>query len=307
MSRNLRQTVLPVLAALIWGTAFVFQSVSADKIGPFAFNAARSAIASVVLFFVAKMFDSRKDKKPVSAEEKREARKELVIGGISCGVVFTAAANLQQFGLTGTSAGKAAFITTLYVVIVPILGIFLKKKTSLNIWISVAIAVLGLYFLCINESFRIAPTDIYVLACAFAFALHILVIDRFASTVDGVWLSCVQFATATVLSGICALIFEEPNISQFRDCIWSLLYLGVFSSGVAYTLQIIAQKDANPTVVTLLLCLESVFGTLAGAVILHERMTAREYIGCVLMFAAVILAQIPFNSKNRVDAVPEKK
>ena len=307
MSRNARQTVLPILTALIWGTAFVFQSVSANKIGPLAFTAARSAIAAVAVFFIAKIFNIRKKKETVSAEDKKKSRKELLKGGICCGVIFTAASVLQQVGIAGTSAGKTAFITTLYVVLVPIFGIFLKKKTTLNVWISVVIAVFGLYFLCINESFSIAPSDMYVLACAFGFAVHILTIDHFVSTVDGTWLSCVQFATTAVLSGVCALIFEKNDMSQLKDCIWSLLYLGVFSSGVAYTLQIIAQKGANPTVVTLLLCLESVFGTLAGAIFLHERMTGREYFGCALMFAAVIFAQIPFKSKLPVKAAVEKQ
>ena len=294
-SRIIRQTVFPLLAALIWGTAFVPQSISTAYVGPFTFNAARSLIATVVLFIVAKIFDSRK-KAELNARteaEKKADHKNIIIGGIACGVFLGGASVLQQIGIAGTSAGKTAFITAMYIVIVPVLGLFLKKKSGYLVWISIVIAVAGLYFLCITEGFTVAVSDLYVLACSLVFALHILVIDHFSAKADGVWLSCVQFATAMVITGVIALIVEKPRMSQIMECFWPLMYMGVFSSGVAYTLQILAQKNANTTVVTILLSLESVFGTIAGAVLLKEKMSGREYLGCVLMLIAVILAQLP--------------
>jgi Predicted permease, DMT superfamily len=207
--------------------------------------------------------------------------------------VLTLAANLQQKGMETTASGKAGFITALYIVIVPILGIFFKKRASWTVWISVGLAVAGLYLLCIQDGFSIAPGDFDILLCSVCFSVQILLIDYFAQRVDGVELSCVQLLTLTVLSAAGMAATESPSWEALHQCLWPLLYVGVFSSGVAYTLQIVAQKDANPTVVSLLLSLESVFATLAGAVLLHDRMSGREYLGCALMLAAVILAQLP--------------
>ena len=175
----------------------------------------------------------------------------------------------------------------------PIAGIFLKKHPPKTIWLSVALAVAGLYCLCINEDFSITMGDFYILLCAFCFTAHILVIDHFTQKVDGVELSCVQFLVVTILSAIGMLAAETPSVEALKICVGPILYLGIFSSGVAYTLQILAQKDSNPTVVSLLLSLESVFAVLAGAVILHDRMSGKEYLGCVLMLIAVVLAQLP--------------
>jgi len=224
------------------------------------------------------------------------------LGGICCGVLLAVASNFQQLGIAETSAGKTAFITALYIVIVPIFGLFLKKKVQINVWIGVAMAVAGLYCLCIKGDFSIAVSDLYVVICAVVFALHILVIDHFTNLVDGVKLSCAQFAVVFIISGIGALIVEKPAIEPIIDCILPVIYVGVFSSGVAYTLQIIAQKGANPAVVTLLLSLESVFGVVAGAIILKETMSVKEYIGCALMFTAVIFAQLP-ERKHRADRI----
>ena len=208
-------------------------------------------------------------------------------------MALTVASNLQQKGLETTTSGKAGFITALYIVIVPIISIFLKKKAPRTIWLSVILAVAGLYCLCITEEFTITSGDFYILLCAFCFSAHILVIDYFTQKVDGVELSCVQFLVVTVLSCVGMLATETPTLEALRMCVLPLLYVGIFSSGVAYTLQILAQKDSNPTVVSLLLSLESVFATLAGAVLLHDRMSGKEYLGCVLMLIAVILAQLP--------------
>ncbi len=292
-TNKIRQTLCPILAAFIWGTAFVAQSVSTDYVGAFTFNAVRSLIGSVALLIVVFILRRFRKNKTVSVQDKRAYRKMLILGGLSCGIILTAASNLQQFGLSDTSAGKAGFITALYIVLVPIFGMFFRKKAPFSVWIGVVTAVAGLYLLCIKEDFSISKGDFFVLLCAFAFTAHILAIDYFTRFVDGVELSCAQFIVVTVISSVCMLIFEEPHIADIMQCIGPLLYVGIFSSAVAYTLQIIAQKDANPTVVSILLSLESVFATLAGAVILGDTMSAREYIGCALMFAAVVLAQLP--------------
>ncbi len=294
-TNKIRQNLFPVLAALIWGTAFVAQSVSTDFVEPFTFNFLRSVIASVVLLVILRIF-KKVQKAPA---ENSGSRRQLIIGGICCGCFLAAASNLQQLGLGDTSPGKAGFITALYVVLVPVFGLFLKKKVSLPVWVSVALAVLSLYLLCIKEDFSIAPGDFYVLLCAVVFALHILCIDHFAPGLDGIALSCVQFITAAVISGVCMLIFESPDLAGIRACILPIAYVGVFSSGVAYTLQILAQKDSDPTVVTILLSLESVFSVLAGAVILGDKLSSREYLGCALMFMAVLLAQIPFPLRKK--------
>ena len=299
---RIRQNVLPVLAALIWGTAFVAQSVGAHYVEPFTFNAARSAIAFLFLLVLCLV---RRTMQRGVVESATKSWKDLAVGGICCGVALTVASNLQQKGLETTTSGKAGFITALYIVIVPIAGIFLKKRAPRTIWISVALAVAGLYCLCITEDFTITSGDFYVLLCAFCFSAHILVIDFFTQRVDGVELSCAQFLVVTVLSSIGMIATESPSLEALRFCIWPILYVGIFSSGVAYTLQILAQKDSNPTVVSLLLSLESVFATLAGAIILHDRMSGKEYFGCVLMLIAVILAQLP-EPQRRTEEVVNK-
>jgi drug/metabolite transporter (DMT)-like permease len=208
------------------------------------------------------------------------------------------ASNFQQAGITaGTDAGKAGFLTALYVVLVPVFGLFFRRRVSLPVWIAVALSVVSLYLLCIKGSFRLAAGDLLVLVCAVCFAVHILVIDHFGATCDGVKLSCVQFLFAGLWSAVCIPFFEHVDAAALLSCALPLLYVGVFSCGVGYTLQILAQKDSNPTVVTILLSLESVFAVIAGAIILHQHMTPREYLGCALMFLAVVLAQIPLPAK----------
>lgn len=301
----IQQIVFPLLAALIWGTAFVAQDMCADVIEPMTFNAIRSYVAVVVLVIIIAIFDKLNKNKVVrTAVEKAADRKQLIIGGICCGTALAVAANFQQAGMgAGTDAGKAGFITALYIVLVPIGGLFLKKKVSLPVWISVALAVVALYLLCITGDLKLQLGDLLILLCAMFFAVHILVIDHFTATVDGMKLSCVQFLVAALWSTLGMAIFEHPDWSAILSCALPILYVGIFSSGVAYTLQILAQKDSNPTVVTLLLSMESVFAVISGAIILHQRMTGREYLGCVLMLIAVILAQIPFPLKKDSGAV----
>lgn len=301
---QVRQVLFPILAAFIWGTAFVAQDLCADAIGAFTFNAARYFIAVLALLVVILISDKMKKDKPVlSPAEKKAANKQLWIGGLCCGAALAIASNFQQAGLVaGTDAGKAGFITALYVVLVPVFGLFFKRKVNLPTWIAVMLSVVALYLLCIKGSFTLAPGDLLILVCAVCFAVHILVIDHFTATVDGVKLSCLQFLFACIISSVCMFIFEDVDMAAILSCVMPLLYVGIFSCGVGYTLQILAQKGSNPTVVTILLSLESVFAVIAGAVVLHQQMTAREYLGCVLMFAAVVLAQIPMPQKKKAKA-----
>jgi len=283
-------SVFPLIAALIWGTAFAAQSICSEYIETMTFNALRGLIASITLLFVYLVMNGIKKEKT-----KREPVniKKLIPGSIMCGLFLTLASNMQQLGIGMTSAGKAGFITALYIVIVPLLGLFIKKKCGINIWISIVIAIAGFYFLCITEDFSITPGDFYVLICSVLFSIHILVIDHYTQSVNGVLLSLGQFIVVTILSGIGMMIFENPSLHLISKCILPTLYVGIFSSGVAYTLQIIAMRGSNPTVVSLILSLESVFSVIGGAIILGERLTTKEYIGCILVFAAAILSQLP--------------
>lgn len=297
-----RNSILLILTAFIWGVAFVAQSEGGDAVGPYTFNCIRSLIGSAVLLPVIAILDKMKltKRRPSTGKE----RNTLLAGGISCGVILCIASNLQQMGLYyGTSAGKAGFLTACYILLVPVLGLFLKKKCSLNIWIGVAVTLAGLYLLCMDDSFSIRFSDILLLLCALVFAVHILVIDHFSPLVDGVRMSCIQFFTAGVLSVIPMFFMDmKHSLSGIRE--WApalttadswipILYAGILSCGVAYTLQIVGQQGVNPTVASLLLSLESVFSVIAGWVILGEKMGGRELLGCALIFTAVILAQLP--------------
>lgn len=287
--------ILLVLTALIWGMAFVAQSVGMNYIGPFTFNCIRSIMGGLVLIPCILFFDKRE--KGEAKQEKKEDTKTLLIGGICCGLALCIASNLQQIGIKYTTVGKAGFITALYIVLVPIFGIFLRKKVSGRVWLSVAISVVGLYLLCITDEFRIGKGDFFVLLCALVFTIHILVIDYFSPKVNGIKLSCIQFLVAGILSGVPMLISEKPSISTILAAWAPLLYAGIMSCGVGYTLQIVAQKDADPTIASLILSLESVFSVLAGWLILGQTLAGKEIVGCVLMFAAIILAQLP--TKNQ--------
>ena len=285
-----------LLTAFIWGTAFVAQSVGMDYVGGFTFNMARSLIGSAVLLPVI-WFMGRNSSKKAEETQGSGSRKDLLWGGLACGILMCLASNFQQFGIKYTTVGKAGFITACYIVLVPILGLFLKKKCSPFIWLAVAMSVAGLYLLCITDGFSIGKGDILVLICAVLFSFHILVIDYYSPKVDGVKLSCIQFLVCGILSGIPALIFEKPEMSAVLTAWQPILYAGVMSCGVAYTLQIIGQKNMNPTVASLILSLESCISVLAGWVILGQQLSAREIAGCVIMFAAIILAQLPQKEK----------
>ena len=240
---QMRQVVFPILAAFIWGTAFVAQDLCADSIGAFAFNATRYFIAVLALLVVILISDKLKKNKPtLTAQEKKAANKQLWLGGLCCGAALAIASNFQQAGLVaGTDAGKAGFITALYVVLVPVFGLFFKRKVSLPTWIAVVLSVVALYLLCIKGDFSLAPGDLLVLVCAVCFAVHILVIDHFTAYCDGVKLSCLQFLFAGIISTICMFIFEDVDFAAILSCALPLLNVGIFSCGVGYTLQILAQ------------------------------------------------------------------
>ena len=289
---KIRQNIFPILAALIWGTAFAAQSICADYIEPFTFNALRGVIAFLMLLLVSWAFTKIKPLRQAAPPVSGSFR-DLLIGGIISGTLLAIASNLQQAGLSETSAGKAGFITALYVVLVPVFGIFLRKRANVIVWISVALAVAGLYLLCVKEDFTLTSGDILVLMCAVVFAIHILCLDHFVQKVDGIKLSCAQFLVTGIWSALLMAIFENPQLPLIMQCIWPILYVAIFSSGVAYTLQILAMRGSDPTVVTILLSLESVFSVIAGALILGDALLGREYLGCAIMFSAVILAQIP--------------
>ena len=281
-----------ILTAFIWGTAFVAQSVGMDYLGPFTFNGVRNLIGGAALLpCIAFLGRGNRGNAPGS-------RKDLIIGGVCCGVLLFAASSLQQIGLVYTTAGKSGFITAFYIVIVPVLGIFLHQKVGWKIWTAVGIALVGLYFLCITEGFSVNMGDFYVFLCALLFSLHILVIDHFAPRVDGVKMSCIQYFVCGLISLIPMFALETPTISGLLAGWFPLFYAGVLSCGVGYTLQIVGQKNVNPTVASLLLSLESCFSVLAGWIILGERLSVREGMGCVLMFAAIILAQLPEKKKE---------
>ncbi|MBQ4466714.1 MAG: DMT family transporter [Firmicutes bacterium] len=287
MSKKMKANLLLFIAAFIWGTAFVAQK-SGGAIGSFTFNGIRTFIGGLVLLPL--VFKNREDKtQPVFTKQE-------LIGGIVCGFFLFVAASLQQFGLAYTTAGKAAFITTLYVVFCPILSLIVhKKKTRPLVWLCVVLDVIGLYLLCMTDaSFSIQIGDTLVILCAVAFAAQMVSVDNFIDRIDGIKLSCIQFLFSGLLGIICMFIFESPvSLSNIMTAWFPILYAGVISCGIAYTFQVLGQKEATPTIAALILCLESVFGVLAGAVILGESMTTREIFGCIIMFAAVVISNLP--------------
>lgn len=298
---HVKSSLMLLAAALIWGVAFVAQSVGTEYVGPFTFNAIRSLIGGVVLIPCIFLLNRKNGKnggasapqEHKSAGEMEKNPRDLILGGVCCGVCLCVASNLQQIGISYTTVGKAGFITAMYIILVPLLGIFLKKKVGVKIWVSVALAVAGLYLLCMTEGFSIGRGDAYVLVCALFFAFHILTIDYFSPKADGVKMSCIQFFVSGLISAVLMFLFETPELSAILTAWLPILYAGVMSCGVAYTLQIIGQRDMDPTVASLILSLESVISVLAGWVILHQSLSLKELLGCVIMFGAIILAQLP--------------
>lgn len=285
-----RNAVLLFSAAVIWGTAFVAQSVSMDYMGPFTFNALRYLIGAAVLvpFVLMRMRSGR-------SGNSRATGKRTVFAGVSCGFFLFAASMFQQTGIMTTDIGKAGFLTAMYIVLVPVFSFFFTGKTSLRLWISVVLACAGLYFLSISGSWNLERGDILLLICALLFSLHILCIDHF-SDVDGVTLSCLQFLTAGLLALAGSFLIEGADFSLRGGGLASVLYAGVMSCGVAYTFQVLGQRGADPSLASLILSLESVISVIAGFLFLHQSLTAREVLGCVLMFCAIILVQLPMRS-----------
>lgn len=296
MLKKLRGSLMLLTAAFIWGTAFVAQSKGMDYVAPFTYNAVRTLIGGVVLIPMVFLFGQKSRRK---ASENNN--KISFIGGIICGLVLFAASSFQQLGISLTSAGKAGFITALYVVIVPVISIIFGQKSNLKMWICAFTAIIGFYLLCIKEGFRLSKGDLYVLICAVFYSVHIIVIDHFNSKgAEPVKMSCVQFFTAGSIMMICMFIFEFPALSAVWAAKYTILYAGVMSCGVAYTLQIIGQKYTESTAAALIMSLESVFAALAGWIILSEHMSMKEFAGCILVFAAVVFSQLDISFKNRI-------
>ena len=297
ISARMRGNLLLLLTAFIWGVAFVAQKEGGAQMGSLTFNGVRSLLGGGLLLVLLPLLDRvGLSRRPSTADEKRS----VWLGGVLCGLALFAATNLQQIGLLTTSAGKGGFITALYIVLVPVFGLIIGRRTTLFTWLGVALAVVGLYLLCMQGESGIGSGDLLVLLCAPIFSVQILLVDRFAPRTDCIRLACVQFFTVGILNIPLMFIFEQPSLSAMLACWESVLYAGLLSSGVAYTLQIVAQKDSHPTTASVLMSFESVFAVLAGVVLLGDRMTVWEWSGCAVMFAAVILAQLPAPKRKGV-------
>lgn len=285
---------------MIWGTAFVGQRVGMESIEPITFNAARMTLSAVMIGALAVLLAKRKKDLPVSREETKKYWKNTVVGGIFCGIFLAAASIFQQMGLVYTSAGKAGFITAMYMLFVPIIHFLLfRKKNSLFVWIAVLMGLVGMYLLCVTEKLTFTFGDGLVFVCAILFSGHILCCDHFAPVGDPISISAIQFLTASVISWVFALITETPTTEKILSAVIPIIYCGVMSGGIGYTLQIVAQKYTDPTIASLLMSLESVFAVLAGVLLLDETMSAKETVGCIIMFAAIVLVQIPFPKKKK--------
>ena len=293
MKNKLRGSLAILVATVIWGSAFIAQSVGMDYIGPFTFQTMRSVLAVPFLIVVIFLIEQN----PAKSIEKW-MQPELWKAGLPCGIALFIAAGLQQMGIVHTTAGKAGFITAMYIVLVPILGIFLHKKPPITSWIGVVLAVIGLYLLsCVGVS-QVNIGDVYLLGCALGYAVQITLVDQMGSAVDGLRLNCVQSLFCGIFSGTVMFLTEEPVLSNILACWIPLVYAGIFSLGIAFSLQIIGQQHLEPTPAALIMSLESVFAVLFGWLLLHERMSAAELSGCVLVFIAVILSQVPVKKKT---------
>ena len=334
----MRQSLILFLTAVIWGVAFVAQSAGMEHLGPFTYNGVRSVLGGLVLIPCIVLLnriqgrngseerdtDGRLQQNPavdgtvhrklsscstcrlagrmdihaVKVRDFHSNNRQLLTGGLCCGIILFAASNFQQFGIQYTTVGKAGFITAMYILIVPVLGLLFHKKAGLQVWIGVLFGVTGLYLLCMQDSLRLDRGDALVLVCAFIFSLHILVIDHFSQKVDGVKMSCIQFWVCGILSLLCSVLFESPDLHSIVISWLPVCYGGIMSCGVAYTLQIVGQKGMNPTVASLILSLESVVSVIAGFLLLGQAMSRRELFGCLMMLMAIIFAQLPDRKKD---------
>lgn len=300
MKTQTKHSLMLMLCAFIWGTAFVAQSVGSGM-GAYSFLAGRSWLAVLVLIPTVFAFDAvrKKQGQPYGWPKEKSERKTLLVAGLVCGTFLFAASAAQQIGITiNPSTAKAAFLTAMYVVMVPVFGLFLGRKGSAQLWVSMVIAVAGLYMLCMKNGFGgIETSDWILLSCAVLFSFQIMAVDHYSPLVDGVRLSLLEFLVTAIESTLAAFLFETPTLADFAANAWPIVFCGVFSSGVAYTLQILGQKDLNPAIASLIMCLESVFSAIGGWLILHQSLSAREGIGCALIFTAVVLAQLPLDKR----------
>ncbi len=295
--KSILNSMLLVLTALIWGSAFVAQSVAMDAIKPFTFNTVRNFLGSLVLIPLVLFLRSRR----TPEEKAKENKKTLLLGGVCCGAVLAVASILQQYGIAMSTVGKSGFITAMYIILVPIIGvIFFKKRYSALLWVGVAASLVGLWLLCMMGETSFGIGDLMLLFCAIAFSGHILIIDHFSPKVDCVAMSCIQFFVCGLLCAGPMLIFETPSISDIIAARVPILYAGIMSSGVAYTLQIVGQKRTPPVLASMIFSLESVFAALSGWLFLHESMSFFEFLGCALMFAAIIVAQLAPEKKEEL-------
>ena len=304
-----------MLTSFIWGSAFVAQSSGMDYVGPYTYNMARNVLAFLFLIPVIYVIGKKKGGADntgsgtgIDEAAFGEANwksillpdRTTLVGGIYCGLVMAVASSLQQIGITMTTAGKAGFITALYIILVPLMGVFIGKKIPRIIWFCVVLAMAGFYLLCVKEGFSISKGDILVLFCSVGFSVHIMTIDHFTSKgVDGVKMACIQFAVAAIVMTPVMFALENPSVSGLLSAWMTIAYAGILSSGVGFTLQIVAQQDTDPTTATLIMSLESVFAAVSGCLFLNEVLLPKEILGCILVFVAVILAQVPLPVKSK--------
>lgn len=315
MSKRTKGNLLLLLTSFIWGSAFVAQSSGMDYVGPYTYNMARNVLAFLflipVIYVIGKkkgVTDNAGSGTGIDEAASGEANwksillpdRTTLVGGIYCGLVMAVASSLQQIGITMTTAGKAGFITALYIILVPLMGVFIGKKIPRIIWFCVVLAMAGFYLLCVKEGFSISKGDILVLFCSVGFSVHIMTIDHFTSKgVDGVKMACIQFAVAAIVMTPVMFLLENPSVSGLLSAWMTIAYAGILSSGVGFTLQIVAQKDTDPTTATLIMSLESVFAAVSGCLFLNEVLLLKEILGCILVFVAVILAQVPLPVKSK--------
>lgn len=297
----MRGNLMLLLTALIWGTAFVAQSKAMDYIRPLTANGIRTLLGGLVLLPLIPMFDRMKyGANGLTPERRKELNHNSIRAGFFCALCLFSAGTLQQYGLMYTTAGKSGFITALYIILVPVCGIFIKRKVPVRVWLCVLTALLGFWLLCVKEGMSINIGDILTLMCAFCYTAHILTIDHFnQQDTDGVRIACTQFLIVGAVSIILMFIFDHPSLAAIWDAKWVLIYAGIFSCSIAYTFQILGQRYTDPTIATLIMSLESVFAALSGWLILGETLSGKEFLGCVLVFIAVIFAQVPLRLPSK--------
>ncbi len=299
------------VAAFFWGTTFAAQSIGAKNVGAFTYLTGRSYIGTIVLLpFI--VFRDKKERKIITEkltkEDKKKSVKANIKAGLVCGMLLFLASFTQQYGLSFTTTAKASFITTLYVVLVPVISLISGIKQEKKIWFAVALSLMGLYLLSINGSFKIGIGDSLVILCAIIYALQIMAVNHYSKKADSLKLTAIMFFVVACLSTVSMFIFEEPDMGSIRKAMWSILYAGIFSNGIAFTCQVIAQRKVNPSSASLVMCLESVFGALSGCLLLGDRLSGREICGCVLMFSAILVSELKLPQiKMNIPVVSKEK